>query len=284
MLTDTRRGLAGLAAAAKCELADEVFQRAWESLQNEGWSEEDLERADRVRGECLKLLKERLAALGVRKTRVRVPAWIRQAYGLSDYYATVAAEDKELCDFRKEVLENRLLERSDVITWLSQRSGTDRTQELAYVDGQQEVRFASTAGNPKLQRLGRLSDNLAKNFQWRPAAATTFILTGSPPLRWPIAVYQQGGSIRIDAAPWVPSGTVSQAYSRARRRLRYSSLRVPLSPRHLKLINFVFARGRQPSRKMCREEWNPQFPNWAYRSENNFIRDYHRTLKRFVEG
>ncbi len=144
-----------------------------------------------------------------------------------------------------------------------------------------------------LDRLRVLSEQLAREFHWREAQATTFVLTGKTPLVPSLRVEYYRGSyslptilyqharITLDVDPEVPPSQVAKFYAEARRKVRSGQRNKPLSEKVAALVEFVLEHGEGAWREKV-EAWNRLYPKWAYRSETQFARDYHRAVVKLL--
>jgi hypothetical protein len=118
--------------------------------------------------------------------------------------------------------------------------------------GKDKVREGTT-----LDRLRRLSQALAEEFQWEPAQATTFVLTGLVP-------YSEVWNRNLEAV-----------------RVRGRRPR-ELSLKHLELALFTAERESEPLAARMKE-WNAQHPEWEYAQVTNFGRDSRDAVRRLEE-
>jgi hypothetical protein len=108
-----------------------------------------------------------------------------------------------------------------------------------------------------LDRLRRLSLALADNYQWDPAQASTFVLTGLIP-------YSQAWAERLQGA-----------LVRGRRPRE-------ITPKHLELALFTVEREGEPlTARMT--AWSSQHPEWKYAQVTNFGRDSREAVRRLEE-
>jgi hypothetical protein len=147
--------------------------------------------------------------------------------------------------------------------------------------------MTTPAATGPLARLRMMSEELARTYDWFPAQATVFVLTGQAPLlpsfRWSITNHHWPGPRRIalDIDLILSPRDVARRYAEVRRRLRPPRSRSrELSARHLALAAFIAVRrDGEPWGKRLRA-WNTEQPKWRYGHESNFRRDALRATER----
>jgi hypothetical protein len=135
-----------------------------------------------------------------------------------------------------------------------------------------------------------LSQSLAETYGWQKSQATGFVLTDLTP---EIAAYKVsldghdfGGlaRIRLVVDPFFTPAEVGQMYKRVRSQLWTSRMK-GLSEKHTRLAIHVLHQPKlDPS---CLQNWNQQYPNWAYRELKRFKKEAlaaHRKLEAMVKG
>jgi hypothetical protein len=161
------------------------------------------------------------------------------------------------------------------------RYGVDEVEE----DPTGEV---PTAEGGVLDRLRQLSQSLARFYGWDEAAATNFVLTGEVPFMpsietrsWVPSAYRTLARISLTIDPALSPRKVADHYRRIRGRILGGRHR-ELSAKHVRLAIFVAGR---PTRESWRERmiaWNKEYPNWSYRRETNFNRDWKQAIQRLL--
>ncbi len=244
-------------------------------------------------------------------------------HALSEVVAAAADSDPDVVAFRRTVLSDSLMMWDQVHAWIeaqqvaegdptqwvtfpmsAEREGQsvtytelrDRhgvsTRMLRYVRPREnwEVPIGTVAGGT-LERLRRLSEELARANGWTPAQATVFVLTGLTPTVSMIRRTEGGENIRfsrwhawaerivLTINPAVPVDEVADSYRAARERyakrrtqgdyrIRTQSLRL------LRLAGFVARRRPDTQWAELMQAWNAQCePGEAYTQVSNFRRD-----------
>jgi hypothetical protein len=152
---------------------------------------------------------------------------------------------------------------------------------LAYPGSDESVaRVPVTPGAARspLSQLHAVSTRLAGRYGWRDYQATWFVLTGRPPLVWPLDVEdfyvnERPVAIRVVAAPWVPARAVMEAYRRTQKTMGTPGQR-PLSARRQALLDFI-AQTPPGSHRQRLAAWNAeQSPRsqWRYSDVRRFMR------------
>jgi len=175
-------------------------------------------------------------------------------------------------------------------TWTREaRAGFTTRVEYPGQDGWRHIVVAQE--DSVLGEVGALSQTLAHRYQWQPAQATWFLLTGVTPMvpvltaSTSIAEDRQHGSHRltVTAAAWISAGTVAQLYQHLQRQaLGHPRLR-PVGPRTLALVHFVAAhlddaQTLGPSSRLL-EEWNRRYPEWRIADRRRLHRDLMRAVR-----
>lgn len=167
---------------------------------------------------------------------------------------------------------------------------------LAYaLPGDGAVRRIYVSPGGRLDRLKHLSDKLSGDFNWQPAQATIFVLTGIPPAysRASAVVQHYAGRDRhtariiLDVHPSTPPPEVMALYRDARREFMTPfggpKRRRPMAEKSLALAAFARedARGTWEERM---QRWNAARPKWAYTDARNFHRDVTRITRWLQEA
>jgi len=167
---------------------------------------------------------------------------------------------------------------------------------LAYaLRGDRGVRRMYVQPDGTLDLLAGLSAELATLHGWQPAQAAVFVLAGVVPVvsrgvaTLNATASSDGLSARVilTVDPALPERSVVNLYQRARRELlapigvkprRPRALR-PLSERNVALAAFAAtaAEGTYPVRMA---EWNRLHPEWSYKDQRTFRRDFLRVRSR----
>jgi hypothetical protein len=177
---------------------------------------------------------------------------------------------------------------------------TSSWQLLAYgvpevpveIPGQLEERKIPSVDGGKLEQLRRLSVWLANQYGWTEAQATTFIVTGLPPLRLPITVRTEQKErlpglsvIQLTVDPGVSPKEVADAYLEERKRLLGTRHR-DLTEKHLALAVFVATQPPQRSWADRMVLWNKLSAGrgWGYTQVANFSHDCLQAQRRLLRS
>ena len=163
------------------------------------------------------------------------------------------------------------------------------TETLSYALPDSEWSYSvAVAPGGVLQRLAMLSKQLAKQYTWQEAQATTFVLTGRVPLLSSIRVntslnlpMETLSRITITADPTAAPNDVAAAFKKARGQILSGRPRT-LSRKHLELILFCDERPDAETWMERMEAWNDEHPNWAYTEPKNFLRDANQGVRRLL--
>jgi hypothetical protein len=158
--------------------------------------------------------------------------------------------------------------------------------------GQMEERKIPIVADGTLEELQRLSTRLAKQYGWTEPEATTFVVTGLPPLRPPINVWTEHNErllglavIHLAVDPGMSPKEVGDAYLEARKRLLGTRYR-DLSEKHLALAIFVATQSPQLSWAERMDRWNRRYADrdWAYSQVANFSHDCLQAQRRLLRS
>ncbi len=133
-----------------------------------------------------------------------------------------------------------------VSVWSSE-DGMERLRGLTFPGGDGYVESIEVWARSLLGELHRLSDELAKTYEWQPAQATWFILTGAVPARPPVRMrysynrsrHHAEGVISFQVTPWVSADTVLGAFRDLQRQVLDGRDNQPIRERNLRLLRFV---------------------------------------------
>ncbi len=146
-----------------------------------------------------------------------------------------------------------------------------------------------------LDHLVVLSQWLADRYGWLEPLATLFVLTGVPPIRWPVRTWEGNSTpagvpprrvVALEAEPWVSARTVATVYRGLQRRV-LGGTNQQLGEKGLAVFKFVFdslesAHGRPPFRQLA-QEWNQRHqatrPEWVYQNLDMLSRDFNRATE-----
>jgi hypothetical protein len=211
---------------------------------------------------------------------------------MSSLVAEEAAKEPDVVAFRQQQLGDRLLRLDEVATWIAKQGVEDgegrRGDILEYVGSDPwPLRHPATEGGV-LDSLRSLSSRLARIYGWQPFQASTFVLTGVPPLIAGIRSEAIGGiplssttRIVLDVDPASTPRDVMQHYSRVRGRLTAAGSQ-PVSEKDLKLAGFVAERSNLDRHQLI-ESWNDRFPDWVYHDPDAFHHDAVLARRRIVD-
>lgn len=153
------------------------------------------------------------------------------------------------------------------------------------------VRKVPVAIGGALERLQTLCERLAQNYQWHPAQATLFVLTGHTPLIsvlsgkvQPSRMESVTGLSRIVLTidPMVPPARVRAAYEQIRQKIvgkRHREMR----ERQIRLAVFTKLSPEEEPWGERMDKWNKIVSDkWGYRSTSNFKRDAEKAVERLL--
>jgi len=160
---------------------------------------------------------------------------------------------------------------------------------VAYgVPGSDSPHHAMSPGDGSLERLRRLSETLANQYQWQPAQATLFVLTGAVPvislLGYSYAMKEPRAASRITMTldPILSPSEVAARYDKVRKQVLGSRYR-SISEKHLELAIFITDRPECEPLKKSMAAWNKRFPKWEYSAPTNFGRDAASVQRRLLD-
>jgi hypothetical protein len=271
---------------------DGDFQQAWASLQVESsYVAEDLTTVGEF-DDCARQIRQRLAARTLRGKPGKAPAWIRHAFVLADHAAEASNQDPAVRAFRADILHGTLLQPSDVPVWLRARArqapDTLAVDFATLLEFQEDGHLARiyVSGSAVLEHLHALVRQLLTQHGWPEDTATTFVLTGHTPLRWPVrarVLYrrdQASSIVTLAVDPWVPATAVTAAYLRARRLLASPDRRAPRVTARRRALAVFTAAHRNLTVRARLSAWNAAHPHWRFRGVQNFSRDSRRAVAR----
>lgn len=145
-----------------------------------------------------------------------------------------------------------------------------------------------------LARLQQLSTELAKRYQWQPALATVFVLTGLMPVLLPIKGSSHPSEfethegtvtalsrIVLTIDPTLTPKEVSTAFQRIRQQILGAKWR-DLGERQLALARFALHREDAEPWTQRMEAWNKDFDEWPYPNVGNFKRDCQNAIEKLL--
>jgi hypothetical protein len=162
-----------------------------------------------------------------------------------------------------------------------------RRRFLAYgLPNESWVRHVPTGAGGVLDLLRGLSERLSQRYEWDPAQASVFVLTGKAPLMEPLrAVVRFNDTVpvasRIDMRidPAMPPREVADYYAAVRQRVlgrNESARHRNLTDKHAHLALVA----EQPDSiaweerlRVWNKSWRKQHPEWVYKRLNMFKRD-----------
>jgi hypothetical protein len=233
-----------LEADARRELAEALHEPVsdtlWEALHNTVWDHVKYERdgvqflvehVEAIRAELSSPRRAPRTARGRKPSDVPTANWAR-----SRLVAALAADDDQVQAFRREVLDDRLIEWAQLDAWIAAQvhaqgeatwsvtipvpSGTRITHDpsggwrfkplvrhvdrlafssriLSYFGPADDwLQHVHTATDGPLERLRRLAQQLAPAYGWTEPQAAVFVLTGTPQLVEPVQVTARSEHIR----------------------------------------------------------------------------------------
>lgn len=238
--------------------------------------------------------------------------------------AVEAAKHPLVRRFRRKYLPGGLLSPQDVTAWIEERAKEDgppslyvtvavardvhrgkdlkaviaddaRIAETAlrlmrWVDADGSERSLPIADGGTLHYLQDAAHHLAGELGIDDAQAATFILTGRPPVIYPLTVHRSvtfspagvRGVIVISADAETPPAQITRVYSAVRREIVRGKRR-PLSAHTLEMVSFRLDHLGMTWEE-CRQAWNAEHPDRTYPSFERMRRDYHRAVKRLRMG
>lgn len=211
---------------------------------------------------------------------------------MSFLIAKEAANEPDVAAFREHSLGNQLLTLDEVATWMSKQDTEDGegpgADILEYLGTDPwPLRHPATKGGV-LDSLRSLSSRLARIYGWQPFQASTFVLTGVPPLIAAIRSQAVGGiplsstaRIVLDVDPAATPRDVMMQYSRVRDRLTAARFQ-PVSEKDLKLAEFSAVRSTMDRHQLI-ALWNDQFPDWVYHDPDTFHHDAVLARRRILD-
>ena len=211
--------------------------------------------------------------------------------------------------FRREVLNDRLLQLEDVEDWIQAKAREDATpvecstkssggdaetvKLLAYGRAGSEWAYhVPTHHGGVLDRLRHISEYLARVYDWPPAQATLFVIVEKftpevEPIRvqdYTNATFPCLSRIVLMVGPTCTAEEVADYYRRAKSQI-YGRLR-RLSAKHAELAAF---RAEQPDERTDREQldvWNAEVAKtrkkWRYQQLKLFVRDADTARNRLI--
>jgi hypothetical protein len=164
----------------------------------------------------------------------------------------------------------------------------DHTAEpdlLAYTVDGEWVSSAFVNRNGVLGKLRTLSERLAKRYNWQPAQASVYVLTGLTPVvrifTLTTTMGTSGHHVTIDADPDVPVELVADVFKRARRDLLGPRARRPFG-RGVRLVVHAAERPGVATRGLW-QQWNRAHPDEQFDDLQSF-RQALRNAQRRVDG
>ena len=244
--------------------------------------------------------RQKLTPIVTTDAEVQDPEVARFIWAKSLLVAIDAASHDGVSAFRDEVLHDRLLALQQVADWIDAQAESDGLR-TTYVTGTPIVDAASATSLPMhievrahgffvesvdfarddgwvdrrpvarggvLDRLRVLAHELAINYPWQPAQASTFVLTGATPLVTALRVEVPGFTLtdrrlitlEIDAD--IPVDLVADAYSKARQELLGPRPRRPTSHGTDLVIHGAERQGYSTGRLW--NEWKDSHPERPY--------------------
>lgn len=226
--------------------------------------------------------------------------WTLRDVAISKLLARDAGKDLEVQSFRDEVLDGTLLSESAVAGWMQEQAkdsdphlghfsdflGSLRKMLEYSAPDSEYLRVQSIGDSGVLMRLSDLSQHLIALYPWKADQATSFILTGSPPLVLAIEADLAHSDIPGDLPsastrivmkidPAVPPKDVAEHYQSLRKTLVLKRPR-SMGARHLWLAAFMAEQQDDTwdhSMKVWNKAWSEKQPEWRYSQLSNFIRD-----------
>lgn len=161
---------------------------------------------------------------------------------------------------------------------------------LYWIDADMTTRWRFIADGGTLHFLQTTSKRLAGELGCSEAQAATFILTGIPPLLTPVVLKHDVNygllgareTITMTIGLEVSPAEVAKIYSQERSWHIAGRWRPP-SPKTLEMVSFRLDHLGMSWRE-CWQAWNAEHPDKRYPSPERMKRDYHRAVKRILEG
>lgn len=210
--------------------------------------------------------------------------------------ANEAAIEPDVLAFRERELANRLLTLDEVTDWVSKQEAEDavndgegrRADTLEYLGVDPWPLRQPTVEGGVLDTLCSVSSMLSRVYGWQRCQASTFVLTGLPPMMDAIRSQTVGGvplscttRIVLDVDPAVTPSELMKHYSRVRDRLGAGRSHA-IDERHLKLAEFVAQHPDHDQTHVMRM-WNTRFPRWSYDDEGTFHHDAVRARRSIID-
>lgn len=192
---------------------------------------------------------------------------------LAFFFAKDARDDKRVIRFRKQVLKGNFpLPTEKVFDW-------DKTQN-----------------SNTLNRLKKLSKELAKEYQWTEVTASIFLLTDATPevlLYKAKSTYRKplftASRITLTLDPALTDQEVAAIYRKERQKMLKRDRRgkarfYTQSEKHLQLALFEATQPEGKTYRMKMNDWNKKFPKkWRYKHESHFGRDSKKAVQRLLQ-
>jgi hypothetical protein len=295
----------------EAELGHSITDRDWLWLVNERYVGEwqDPEYHDAV----LRQITDKLGAVGSSETPVRVVSidLAMRAVAESELFADVATTDPDVLSFRDVYLGSPTgLGSVEAVAFLRSQKASDvpamvvrHLEAVAHVkhlakSPPLEVAYLAKGGlltlrarpDSVLGELHRLSQRLAQQYPWEPAAAAAFVVEGAVPRVHPLLAstrFSMGdpapplARITLDVEPWVPASAVAAFYKELKARMHRPRGR-PVSERSAELIWFVLSQRRATPNVTWRElleRWSREHPEHTDRDSRHFYQSYERARR-----
>jgi hypothetical protein len=317
-------------------LQEPVSDTLWEALHNTVWDHVKyehggvqflVEHVEAIRDELSPRRRAPRTARGRKPSDVPTASWAR-----SRLIAALAADDDQVQVFRRDVLDDRLIDWAELDAWIATQvnaqgevapsvtislpTGTriehdpsggwcfdppvEHVDRLAlsstilsyFGPTDRWLHNVQTATDGPLERLRRLSQQVAPAYGWTEAQAAVFIVTGTVPLLEAVQVTTSTEHIRNDLRhswaqritlhidPTTPRDTIEQVYRQARQQLRITNTRT-LSDKHATLALILLDQPHQ-SWATRLKQWNRKHLEWRYDHESNFRRDALQARRRLL--
>ncbi len=279
------------------EISAPDFASIWEYLVNEGWLTEpwdDLLHQAKLLARLQRQTLQRASSYtGPRPGRVsQVPEEVeepadltpyeaRAARAYSHYLALQAGRRLDVQLFRRRYLRGGLLGEEEALRFINDAAyrQAGSTCVLEFLDGEGKTHRVEVQRRSRLDRLRKISLDLARSLPWSPGGAAAFVLTGEVRENSPLFGYVVGGRLVVEAGPWISSRSVSALHHRLQRRVRGGDNR-PVSSRALELFVFVEERtnqrGERPSWGELLQMWNAAHPEQPFSDRAALMRSYRR--------
>jgi hypothetical protein len=201
--------------------------------------------------------------------------------------AQEAASDPGVQAFRRANLENVLLAVEEAVEWIEQRDAEPPPDgELSYLAPDMDwVQRVGTSRGGVLERLGALSESLSARFDWHPALATMFVLTGqTPPLstRRETVTIPIGGRPKITVVSYLDDDPEAGADVHRAARMRFGiTRRRPRKDAERLDVLRAFVEERRPATwPSLLVEWNRMHSEWRYSNPEKIRVAYKRASGR----